>query len=296
MWSHSRHRTWVRCRREYWYNYYGARGGWRGRSEPTVRSLYLFKGLKTVHQWVGILTHEVAEQVVGLGREGRAFDPEAVLETTRRRARRQIEDALSGLYRLNPKKHQGFLDIEYDTADSELWAMALDDLTTQVSNLLVHPVLQRLLDVPERIIEVEQLERVPIRHVPTWVSLDVLVADGRGGYVVVDWKTGRTQSAEQSAEQLALYAAYVCRRYDTTPDRVRGLFASTRTGEYADVGLDRASAERVESTAVRSAAEMLAVLPDPTVDEAPEELFAPLPEGSPACPRCRYRRPCGRDS
>jgi hypothetical protein len=295
VWSFSRHRTWQRCSREYWYDYYGSRGGWRSRADPAARELYLLKGLKSVPQWVGIVAHEVAERVLGLVQDGRGFDRESTLEGVQRRARRSVEDALAGLYRLNPKKYDGFLDIEYGSVPSEHWAMAIDDLVEQVDALLEHPVMLRLLEVPDQIVEIERLERVPLGGVPVWVSLDVLVHDGKGRYVVVDWKTGRGGADEVAAMQVALYASYVQRRYGVGRDGVTGLVASTRTGGFREIAYDANMEARARQLVTRSASEMLQHVSDPSHDDAPAEAFPMLPEGDPACANCRYRRASGRE-
>lgn len=295
VWSMSRHRTLQRCPRAYWYDYYGSRGGWRSKAAAEARELYLLKGLKSVPQWVGIEVHEVAERVVGLAREGRSFDLADTLADVRRRALRTMNDAKAGMYRLNPKRYHGFLDVEYGTETPERWAAAIEDLVEQVEAALTHPIMLRIFDVPARVVEVEQLERVPVAGVPTWVSLDVLVEDGRGGYVVVDWKTGRHVNELSVSRQVALYAAYVQRRYDVPASGVRGLIAYTRTKQFREVSCSPADLAEVRELVQQSAAEMRAHGTDPDSDEAPIEAFDLLPEGSETCATCRYRRICGRE-
>lgn len=295
VWSFSRHQTWRRCRRAYWYDYYGARGGWRTGADPRARDLFLYKGLKTVPQFVGILVHEIAERLLRMIRDGRTIDREAVLEDAARQARRAIEDALAGLYRLDPTKYHGFVDVELaDDTPPEHWAMTVDDVVLQVRALLDHPVFERLLEVPDRIVEIEELERVPIARVPTWVALDVLVRDGRGGFVVIDWKTGHLFDLPTIRQQVAVYATYVARKYEVPTRVIRGLAVSTRHGKFAELGFEPSAFTGVQDLVRRSASEMLAVLPDPETDDAPEEALPMLPDDAPACVTCRYRKLCGR--
>lgn len=295
VWSFSRHRAWERCRREYWYDYYGARGGWRTKAGAEARELYVLKGLKTVPQWVGLHVHHVAERLLGLARDGRPADPDAAVLDGVRRARRELQDALAGLNRLDPRRRLGLVEVAYGQGSDALWGEAIADVEGQTRALLAHPILRRLLDVPDRIAEIERLERVLVAGVAVWVSLDVLVRDGRGGFVVIDWKTGRSVDPAEALEQVALYGAYVQRRYAAPDGAIRGVVASTRTGSFVEAGFDREVAQRVRELVHRSSAAMQGALPDPRLDEAPLDGFPMLPGGAAACATCRYRRLCERE-
>ena len=62
-------------------------------------------------------------------------------------------------------------------------------------------------------LEVEELRQIQVDDIPVWVSLDALVRDGKGGFVIVDWKTGKNHTTEKVAGQLGIYALYVLDRY-----------------------------------------------------------------------------------
>ena len=88
---------------------------------------------------------------------------------------------------INPKKFPGFSAHYYgEETDPEAGQGAVDDIGQLIGNVFDNPVFLRLAQVPDRIRESEKLVRIPIADVPVWVSLDVLVEDGQGGFVIVD--------------------------------------------------------------------------------------------------------------
>lgn len=295
-WSWSRHRSLETCHRRYFYDYYGSRHGWRRPVGDRARELYALKRLVGRSQWVGQRVHDIAAGVIGRWREGRDVVREELLADTARQTRRQIDDARRGLAALDPRKRTNFLVLFYEDDPGDAWWEDLvDEMCGQVEAWLDHPLAQRLHEVPERIREVEKLERLVVGEVPVWVSLDVLVEDGQGGFVVIDWKTGRHHVDEVVDGQLGVYGLYVHRRYGAPVDRVVGVHASTRFGDFRQHAIDAEGLRLTHELVHASAARMAALLADPGKDEADEDRFARLPEGDPQCATCRYRRACGRE-
>jgi len=302
-WSWSRHRTFEKCLRRYWLSHYGSWGGWEASAPDEVREAYIQKKLATRPQWVGTLVHEAAEYVLVEVRQGRNPEPRKVVEQFRRLARRQIEDSLQGRYRYFPKRYVGFVDHYYDQEVPEVtWDATVQSVVEQVAGLFDNPVFLRLVEVPERIREVERLEQLRIGDVPVWVSLDVLVEDGRGGLVVVDWKTGRAHDPDAITGQLGVYGVYVLSRYlRVAPerrrkrdlDRVKTMYVNLRSGERAVYALTGAHVDEAIELIRASAARMRALVPVEGERPDPKD-FPMLSEGDPACDTCSFRRTCGR--
>ena len=213
-WSWSRKQTFENCLRQYWYQHYGFWGGWGQDASPETRTLYIEKKLVSRPQFLGIQIHEAAEWLLKCVQRGQYPTPDQVLERTLRKARQQIEDSKYSRYLRNPKKYPGFIE-HYYGLDGGDWEPVLDELTRQVNGLFENPVLLRLTRVPEQICEIEELRQIHIDGIPVWVSLDVLVRDDKGGFVIVDWKTGRGHSSDKVAAQLGVYGVYVNSYYQT---------------------------------------------------------------------------------
>ncbi len=305
-WSWSRHRTFAECRRRYWLAHYAFWGGWAPETcDERTREIYIQKQLNTRPQWLGTVAHHAVFWVLRDACWGRFHTPERVVERYTRMARRQIDDSARGLYRANPKNFPGFDEHYYGTASDVDWEATVAQVATLVGNIFSNPIFLRLAQVPERIREMERLERLEVDGVPVWVSLDVLVEDGDGGMVVVDWKTGVAHDTSRIEGQLAVYAAYVLQRYyateptgaaDAPLDRIQTMYANLRDNSQQIFAVDGAALERTLNTIRASAGAMRETLVDPQNNVGREDDFPMLPEGSELCVSCSYRRTCGRET
>lgn len=303
-WSWSRHGLFSGCRRRYWLTHYGSWGGWDSSAPDEVREAYVQKQLSSRPQWVGTAVHEAAAWILQEVRSGRHPERARVVEQFRRKALRSVEDSRDGRHRYFPKRYTGFEEHYYGVPEVEAYLLVgVEEIVTQVEGLYENPVFQRLVDVPGRIREVERLEQLHIAEVPVWVSLDVLVEDGQGGLVVVDWKTGQHHDPQRIAGQLGLYGLYVLSRYlGVSPERwrpqdlerIKTMWVNLRSGDREVLSLEPGHVQGLLDLVRRSAAEMRALVPDG--QEMPERsAFPMLPEGDEQCARCAFRRTCERE-
>lgn len=295
LWSWSRHRQLEHCPRQYWYSYYGARGGWRADAPAQARELFRLKRLVGRSQWLGQLAHEAVADVLRGLVSGEAVDEPAL----RARVLAHAETAIAVARGASPPPPEGppvgFEELDYgvDPGDAA-WAQTIEDLATRIDDLLAHPVLMRLREVPERMIEVDRLRKVWLDGIGLYVAPDVLVDDGRGGRVIIDWKTGRGHDPDVVAQQMAVYAWWVCHDERLPPSRVAGVQANVPGDAHITVRFDGAQVDGIVALVRDSVERMAAYLPQPRRDQAPFEAFDPRPEGDPQCAGCRFRRPCGR--
>ena len=63
-WSISRDRLFNDCRRAYYYNYYGAWGGWETGASEFCRKAYLLKNIQGIDAWVGDSVHKVIKSII----------------------------------------------------------------------------------------------------------------------------------------------------------------------------------------------------------------------------------------
>jgi len=302
-WSWSRHRAFRSCLRRYYLQHYAFWGGWE--SDSPAREIYIQKKLNSRPQWIGTTVHQAAEWVLKQVQRGHYPAPERVVERYERAARRTIDESQRGLYRFSPKHKPGFVDHYYalDTP-SDAWEADLAEISRQIRGLFDNKVFLRLTRVPERMVEVEQLEQLHVGDVPVWVSLDVLVSDGDGGFVVIDWKTGRAHDGETVVRQLGVYGAYVVQRYlrrdphqvdGELLDRVKVMYVNLREHSFDTRDLVVEGMQQTLQTIRTSAAGMRDLLRDVSENVADEADFPMLEEGAEACAHCPFRRSCGRD-
>ena len=210
---------------------------------------------------------------------------------------RQIEDSKHGRYQINPKRFPGFSEHYFGLVEDD-WQPMKDELTRQVRGIFDNPIFLRLARVPERIQEIEELESLDMSGIPVWVSLDVLVDDGRGGFVIIDWKTGTNHTVEKVAAQLGIYALYVKERYGSrlrNVSSIQAMYVNTRHHTFETIPIDETSVQTAIQTVQSSSAAMQDLLADREHNIAHIERFPRLSEGSEACGFCEYRRSCGRE-
>lgn len=292
-WSYSRHGMFEECLRKYYLSYYGSWGGWVRDGDPRTREIYVCKNLTTQRMWLGTVVHDCAEGALKALRDGAEPWAERAVELALERARRDIDDSREGRYKLDPKRHAGFQEHHYQEPEPD-WPALLDEIARQVRVLFGHPVFRRMLEVPERIVEIEVLRRIDISGVPVYVKLDALMSDGQGGLVIVDWKTGESHEDSEIAKQLGIYGIYAVSEKGATVDRVQALHVNLRHNTHTLHPIDASSLEETREFVSGSAARMRERLTDVPANEADAGRFPMLPEGDERCARCRFRGICGR--
>lgn len=296
VWSHSRSRTFEGCPRAYWFTYYGSWGGWDAASAPATRDAYLQKKLTTRAMWTGTVVHVTAEAGVRRAIDGHGEDREAAVAWATDRARSDIAGSESGRWLERPARKVGFREHYYgESVSPAQWNEAIDEIARQVEVLHGQRIFRRILQVPERVREVEELRRFRVDDAEVYVALDVLVSDGRGGVVIVDWKTGDAHQHEEIAAQLGVYGLYATLELGVPADRIQALHVNLRHGTETRHPVGPAEIAAARAHIATSHAAMRARLVDVAGNVALKDDFPELPVGDPACGRCTFRRACGKE-
>lgn len=296
-WSHSRRGTFERCPRQYWLTYYGSWGGWSPDSPPPVRQAYIQKKLTTRAMWIGTVVHDMAEGALKDLQAGRRPNPDYHIRKAMSRARSDIRESKSERWREWPSRVCAFQDHYYGLEpEPQVWDDALDVIEAQLQSFFERPTYRRLLQVPERLLEVEELTKVEVGDVPVWVKLDALVSDGRGGGVVIDWKTGAHHQTSVVAAQLGVYGLYCTLHHNIPADRIIAMHVNLRTGDRTQHPIDAAVLDQARADIQSSADAMRAKLVDLPSNTASRDDFPKLPEGDPGCASCAFRRSCEREA
>jgi hypothetical protein len=296
VWSHSRARAFEGCPRAYWFTYYGSWGGWDAEAPRAVRDAYVQKKLTTRAMWTGTVVHATAEAGVKRATRGEPEDLPAATAWATERAREDIVGSQTGWWLERPARRVGFREHYYgEPVTHEDWAAAIEEIRRQVGVLHGHRIFRRILAVPGRVLEVEELRRFRVDDAEVYVALDVLMADGRGGVVIIDWKTGEAHSDEDIAAQLGVYGLYATRELGVPADRVKALHVNLRHGTETLHPVGPAEIAAARDHIARSNAEMRARLVDVAENVAERDAFPERPPGSRECRRCSFRRSCGRE-
>lgn len=297
VWSHSRARLFDDCLRAYWFTYYGSWEGWDANAPSEARSLYVQKKLTRRPMWVGTVVHGIAEEGLKRARAGRHWSADEAAAAAVRQARGDIEGSRTGTWLQRPAKRTGFAEHYYGEAVGDAdWDASIAEIERQVRGLHENRIYRRLVAVADRIRDVEELHRFRVGDADVYVALDALVADGKGGVVIIDWKTGEAHDDATIAAQLGVYGLYVTQELGVPPDQVTAMHVNLRhaTETTHRVGPPEIAAAQAEIA--ETVTRMRARLDNVAKNTASKDGYPLLEEGAGRCNRCNFRRTCGREA
>lgn len=292
-WSHSRDDTFRACPRQYYYQYYGAWGGWEAKAAAKTRTLYILRQLQTRQQWLGVTVHNCVRWILTtLHKTGEPPGEELVLHQLGRRLQKDFEASGEGLYWQSPREHVALMEHEYDDLEiaDDQWQLVFEKALRCVSTFFQSTTLRDIAQVPvDQWLELEERAAFDLDGLKVWVQLDFALRDP-AGVRIFDWKTGKAD-VEATRRQLALYALYAQQRWQAAPDQITLVEFNLNNGEIYERQTSPADLAAAAERATASANAMRALLEDADDNVAREEAFA-MTEDEKTCLRCPFRRVC----
>jgi hypothetical protein len=278
-WSLSRRKTFERCKRAYWFSYYGHWGGWEAGANPRTRKIWRLKQLTTRAMWVGSVVHEeIARVLHQLWRGQPVLDPEEIVEQTIHKMRSHYRDSMENNFLHDPKRHTRFLEHEYRVeTPRERWKESADRAKRALRNFFASEIYAQLSALDEaEWLEVEDSNQPPplldVDGFPVYVRVDLAFRD-EGRVTIVDWKTGKGAEPD-GRDQLAGYALYAQEQWDVPAAMVRAREINVVLNRDKVHELDGGFLDEFRVRLARSVADMHAFLEDiPSNRAAPEDEF-----------------------
>lgn len=294
-WSKSRDDMFRTCPRQYYYQYYGAWGGWNDKADARTRTLYVLKQLQSRQQWVGSTVHNCLRWVLAtLRKTGQPPVEELALQNLGRRLQVDFQNSGEGLYWEKPRESCALLEHEYDDLDvpDGAWQESFEKALRCVSMFYQSAVLRDLLDVPrEQWLELEELASFKVDDTRVWVQLDF--AHRKDGQIrIYDWKTGGADT-DATRNQLALYVLYAASRWKSEPGQILAMEFNLNSGDLFERTATPDQLDAARQRVQESATAMKALLDDAGLNLASEERFS-LTDSEKTCRRCPFRRVCPR--
>lgn len=295
-WSVSRDKLFRTCKRAYYFNYYGAWGGWDRNAPSRTRKLYTLKQIKNLPMWAGEIVHDViAEALRGYAMQKKPISTGELQARARQKLRNGWREAVNRDWLQKPKK-TNLHELYYGNGKS-LPAEQTERVKRRVYNCLQafaeSAVLKEMLAASYLSWKpVDTLDSFMLDdHLKVWCAVDFAFVAPNGKLKVLDWKTGRERPDDLKL-QLACYAQYVQQKWVTPieqqdlqaiflPDNARASNYEIRAAELIDA----------KDKILNSAAAMRAKLIDPATNEAREEDF-PCSQDPQTCQQCRFREIC----
>jgi hypothetical protein len=290
-WSRSRDACFQECRRRYYYQYYGAWGGWDPAAPVEVRHLYVLKQLASRQQWAGRAVHDAIELALhGLG-HGHALPVEPFVADVIERMRGEWRSSRAGRYHQDPKTCALF-EHEYGVVLTRAaWQAVSQGVGQCVRNFFRLPLLSEIRRTRPEHWSIEHWSKVfEFEGTPLWASPDFgfWTEDGRLG--LVDWKTGGGQG-EGAAFQLGCYALYAHEVLGVEPERLDLFEVNLREPRVTRHDWDAERLQAVRERVRLSIRGMKAYLADPATNAAAPGDFERT-EDLRLCRWCNFRAVC----
>ena len=290
-WSRSRDNTFQECRRRYFYQYYGAWGGWEADAPAETRRLYVLKQLSSRQQWAGRVVHDAVEMALRAFAHGRELPPEPFIRDVVERMRQDWRSSHARRYWENPKtaalfEHEYGVDVKAET-----WQALSRHVATCVRTFFRLPLLAEIRRTPLEHWLIEYSSKAfEFEGTAIWVAPDFGYWTAEDRLVLVDWKTGASDP-EATAFQLGCYALYANEVLKRPPDRVDLFEANLRQGVVTGVHWDDGRLEAIRERIRFSIRSMKVYLADSAANVAVIDNFERT-EDLRLCRWCNFRAVC----
>ena len=205
--SLSRESMFDECRRRYYFHYYLSWKGWEPQAPAIVREAFRLKRLVSLPLWRGQLIHYVTTKVLQSTKaRGRLPEKSKVLDYILERFEEQLAFSSSGMYRTEPKKRNGKLNIDWLALFEHEYGRRITEERIEktrqeciegIEGLFVGPMIGAIFDSDSGMWEIEDLDHAEFSQnfifhgVTVYAKTDLIFRGRDGSFNIVDWKTNR---------------------------------------------------------------------------------------------------------
>ena len=293
-WSRSRDGCFQECKRRYFYQYYGAWGGWDAAASPDVRRLYILKQLQSRYQWAGRTVHDAIEMALHAFADGRDLPVEPFVADVIERMRGEWRSSHAARYREQPKtvalfEHEYRLELSRET-----WVVLSRNVATCLRNFFRLPLLAEIRRTTPEHWSIEHWSKLfDFEGTSVWAAPDFGFWTDDGRLALVDWKTGGARP-EAAAFQLGCYALYAREVLNVLPAQVDLFAVNLREPEVTQHRWDEERLDAIRGQLRLSIRSMRAYLADPERNVAVLDDFERA-EDLRICKWCNFRAVCRPD-
>jgi len=307
-WSVSRARLFRTCQRAYFFQYYGAWGGWDVQAPEQTRLLYILKNMTSFPLWGGSTVHDIIKDALVEFRATRQMPDLPTLQAAaRNRLNAGWKQSRQKEWLQDPKKCTNLFEHYYAQDGEQVPPEEIAALRTKVFDALESfcncGILQMLETLPPTqwgsidtlssfiagILPAQ--DNAPELPLKVWCALDFSYVDQEGFYHIIDWKTG-AEHRDELRLQLACYALFAMETMRVPLEKIRleGVFLNDG-GRISTYDINNETLLAAKDQILKSAQAMRAKLQDPVANLADEETFACTIDTS-VCTRCPYQKIC----
>jgi len=281
-WSLTRYETFISCKRQYFYHYYGKHD-----SEVDQRKLKKLRDLTSVPLEIGNVVHESIATLLGrlTKQPNKPVDVERFLSY----ASNKIDDSV---------RYRSYAEVYYHERDTIAPGDLLPNVEQSLSNLLESDryiwLTQDAIESRDHwLVDPPGYGETRIDGLKAYCKVDFLFLL-REMLHILDWKTGKHREQRHSA-QLRGYAAWAAYHYDRNLNQISPVIAYLLP-EYqeADVHLNEYDLEDFARRVRQETTEMYSYCRDVEENIPLDKRSFSLTDNSFTCRYCNYREFCDR--
>ncbi|MBN1754771.1 PD-(D/E)XK nuclease family protein [bacterium] len=290
-WSVSRDKTFERCKRQYYYQYYAKWGGWDNRADKFTKKCYLLSNMTNLIMWMGSIVHNVAERTLKYYR----YNKEWNLSDGEKYAWEQWKSGWQqsikkfwkfGRIKDNINLFEHYYNKEIDANRIRELQIRMD---TCLKNFYQGEIWKRAREVsPMQWRALEELQELDVDSYKVWIKIDFGYQDGNL-LRLCDWKTGVAKQVDLL--QLYCYALFVVDRWKWLPQNIEVVPVYLYPGEKEVIKIDDEKLAIAREMIKTSCEAMLSYLDDPVENIANIERFPKTPDDT-KCQDCFFQDVC----
>jgi len=221
-WSFSRHKSFLECKRRFYFNTYGHWNGWEYNSSKRSKTIYRLKKLANIYTLSGQLLHEEIAKAIS----NKRIDIDKSLSRIRHFLNKAVKSSIDKVdnWKSKPKDYIILHEYYYGNGVSkEKGKELVNRMSISLNNFLKSHTWKLVKKNEIDIVEFEKkgFPHFMLRDYKIYSILD-LFYKLNDKYFIVDWKSGKIQS-EQNKRQMGVYALYVLNKYPSVKvDKLMG--------------------------------------------------------------------------
>ncbi|MFW6133981.1 MAG: PD-(D/E)XK nuclease family protein [Elusimicrobiota bacterium] len=289
-WSSSRKRTFLECKRKYYYNYYLSHNGWNEDAPDDSKKAYRLKKLTGIHLLLGIAVHEVAEYTCKIiSSMNKKPDKKTLIDKVRFILNKAWKESKKPhLWFNQPNRYFMLHEFYYgDGLSSSIINKVKEKMYNTVPNILHSGTVNNLLDSDDCNIKIsEDMDTFDVQGTPIYAVPDLVYENGEGKWVVVDWKSGKEHDSHP--RQINVYSLYLTEKFGIEPEDIIGKMEYLLTGKCLNINVTRETVEQARSDIIKSIKEMQQYLLDKEKNIPVEMEKFPLTKHPRLCRWCNF--------
>jgi len=291
-WSLSRHRTFKKCLRKYYYQYYKSHNGWEWDAPEENKKVYRLKKLQSIDSILGNSIHHLLHQIIHDG-----------FPLNRSVLNKKIKKALNDVVRssqnkpaweVNPSNHTMLKEVYYNDQLSERKIEKIKYKKEQILNYLLNTdIIENIKDSYYiKSFDTSTFENFDFKGTKVYAIPDLIYKKTKDKKPnIIDWKTGKQKNSE--IDQLKLYAYYYYNEYDYN-GIIDTSFIYLYEQSIDDYQFGEEIISEVENKMNKSLKEMKEYLKEEKWNRPLEENEFERRANDIVCSYCKFRELCGR--